>query len=71
MSFQQLPTIFNLEAGKGYFINTTGGEVELILPPVSLGDRIQVMDFNALLTQNPIRLNLNETKLAGSKTLVL
>ena len=32
-------TIFDLEAGKGYFINTTGGEVELKLPTGSLGDR--------------------------------
>ena len=59
-------TIFNLEAGKGYFINTTGGEVELKLPTGSLGDRIQVMDFAGTFATNCIRLNLNGQNLAGS-----
>ena len=52
-------TIFNLEAGKGYFINTTGGEVELKLPTGSIGDRIAVMDFAGTFNTNKIRLNLN------------
>ena len=59
-------TIFDLEAGKGYFINTTGGEVELKLPTGSLGDRIAVMDFGGTFNTNPIRLNLNGQKLNGS-----
>ena len=59
-------TIFNLEAGKGYFINTTGGEVELKLPTGSLGDRIHIMDFGGTFNTNCIRLNLNGQKLNGS-----
>ena len=59
-------TIFNLEAGKGYFINTTGGEVELKLPTGSTGDQIEVMDFAGTFNTNPIRLNLNGQKLNGS-----
>ena len=59
-------TIFNLEAGKGYFINTTGGEVELKLPTGSLGDRIAIMDFAGTFNTNCIRLNLNGQKLNGS-----
>lgn len=59
-------TIFDLEAGKGYFINTTGGEVELKLPTGSLGDRIAIMDFGGTFNTNPIRLNLNGQKLNGS-----
>ena len=59
-------TIYNLDAGKGYFINTTGGEVELILPTGSLGDRIAIMDFAGTFNTNRIRLNLNGQKLNGS-----
>ena len=59
-------TIYNLDAGKGYFINTTGGEVELKLPTGSLGDRIAIMDFGGTFNTNPIRLNLNGQKLNGS-----
>jgi len=59
-------TIFNVEAGKGYFINTTGGEVELKLPTGSIGDRIAIMDFGGTFNTNPIRLNLNGQKLNGS-----
>ena len=59
-------TIFNLEAGKGYFINTTGGEVELKLPTGSLGDRISIMDFAGNFATNCVRLNLNGQKLNGS-----
>ena len=59
-------TIFDIEAGKGYFINTTGGEVELKLPTGSIGDRIAVMDFAGTFNTNPIRLNLNGQKLNGS-----
>ena len=59
-------TIFDLEAGKGYFINTTGGEVELKLPTGSIGDRIAIMDFGGTFGTNCIRLNLNGQKLAGS-----
>ena len=59
-------TIFNLEAGKGYFINTTGGEVELKLPTGSIGDRIAIMDFGGTFNTNCIRLNLNGQKLNGS-----
>ena len=46
-------TIFNLEAGKGYFINTTGGEVELKLPTGSLGDRISIVDFAGTFATAP------------------
>ena len=59
-------TIFDVEAGKGYFVNTTGGEVELKLPTGSIGDRIAVMDFGGTFNTNPIRLNLNGQKLNGS-----
>ena len=59
-------TIYNLEAGKGYFINTTGGEVELKLPIGSLGDRIAIIDFAGTFDTNMIRLNLNGQKLNGS-----
>ena len=59
-------TIFDVEAGKGYFINTTGGEVELKLPTGSLGDRIQIMDFAGTFDTNAIRINLNGQKLNGS-----
>ena len=59
-------TIFNLEAGKGYFINTTGGEVELKLPTGSLGDRISIVDFAGTFATNVVRINLNGQKLNGS-----
>ena len=59
-------TIFNVEAGKGYFINTTGGEVELKLPTGSLGDRIAIMDFGGTFDTNCVRINLNGQKLNGS-----
>ena len=60
-------TIFDIEAGKGYFINTTGGQVELKLPSSnSLGDRIAIMDFAGTFGTNEIRLNLNGAKLNGS-----
>ena len=59
-------TIFNVEAGKGYFINTTGGVVELKLPTGSLGDRISIMDFAGTFDTNAVVLNLNGQKLNGS-----
>ena len=38
-------TIFDLDAGKGYFLNTTGGKIEAKLPTASLGDQISIIDF--------------------------
>ena len=59
-------TIFNLESGKGYFVNTTGGEVELKLPTGSIGDTIAIMDFAGTFNTNKITINLNGQKLNGS-----
>ena len=55
-------TIFNLEAGKGYFINTTGGVVELKLPTGSIGYRIAVVDFAGTFNTNKVIFNLKQTK---------
>ena len=60
-------TIFNLEAGKGYFLNTTGGVIEAILPSSpSIGDTIAIVDFAGTFDTNQLNINLNGEPLAGS-----
>ena len=60
-------TIFNLTSGEGYFLNTTGGTIEAILPSSpALGDTIAIVDIAGTFGTNKVFLRLNGNKLNGT-----
>jgi hypothetical protein len=58
---------FTAVAGEGYFINTTGGAIEMDLPAGSIGDEISFIDYAGTFDTNALTIDQNGTeKIAGS-----
>ena len=58
---------FTAVAGEGYFINTTGGAIEMDLPAGTLGDEISFVDYAGTFDSNALTIDQNGTeKIAGS-----
>ena len=58
---------FTAVAGEGYFINTTGGAIEMDLPAGSIGDEIAFVDYAGTFDTNALTIDQNGTeKIAGS-----
>jgi hypothetical protein len=58
---------FTAVAGEGYFINTTGGAIEMDLPAGSIGDEISFIDYAGTFDTNALTIDPNGTeKIAGS-----
>ena len=51
-------TVYNLKAGEGYFLNTTGGVIEVVLPASpTLGDTISIVDYAGTFETNDCIIN--------------
>ena len=51
-------TVYNLKAGEGYFLNTTGGVIEVVLPASpTLGDTISIVDYAGTFNTNNCIIN--------------
>ena len=58
---------FTAVAGEGYFINTTGGAIEMDLPAGSIGDEVSFIDYAGTFDTNALTIDQNGTeKIAGS-----
>jgi len=58
---------FTAVAGEGYFINTTGGAIEMDLPAGTLGDEIAFIDYAGTFDSNALTIDQNGSeKIAGS-----
>jgi hypothetical protein len=58
---------FTAVAGEGYFINTTGGAIEMDLPAGSIGDEVAFIDYAGTFDSNALTVDQNGTeKIAGS-----
>lgn len=53
---------FTAAAGKGYFVNTTSGEITVNLPAGSVGDEIHFTDYTSNFDTNAIRFDANGTQ---------
>ena len=59
-------TVYNLKAGEGYFLNTTGGVIEVVLPASpTLGDTISIVDYAGTFATNDCIINTSNEKLGG------
>ena len=58
----QTGTSFDAAAGKGYFVNTTSGEITVNLPAGSAGDEIHFTDYASNFNTNAIRFDANGTQ---------
>ena len=58
----QTGTSFDAAAGKGYFVNTTSGEITVNLPAGSAGDEIHFTDYASNFDQSAIRFDANGTQ---------
>ena len=55
-----------MEAGKGYPVDTSGGQITMTLPAsASLGDTIEINDYKRTFGSNKCIINLNGHKMAG------
>ena len=53
-------------AGRGYFVNTTGGTITMTLPSsASIGDTIQIIDYAGTADTNNITIGRNSHKIQG------
>ena len=58
---------FTAVAGEGYFINTTGGAIEMDLPAGNIGDEISFIDYAGTFDSNSLTIDQNGTeKIHGS-----
>jgi len=58
---------FTAVAGQGYFINTTGGAIEMDLPAGSIGDFVSFIDYAGTFDSNALTIDPNGSeKIAGS-----
>lgn len=58
---------FTAVAGEGYFINTTGGAIEMDLPAGTIGDEIVFIDYAGTFDTNALTIDQNGTeKIMGS-----
>ncbi len=58
---------FTAVAGKGYFINTTGGAIEMDLPAGTLGDEVSFIDYAGTFDTNALTIDPNGSeKIYGS-----
>ena len=58
---------FTAVSGEGYFINTTGGAIEMDLPAGTIGDEISFIDYAGTFDTNALTIDQNGTeKIAGS-----
>ena len=54
-------------AGRGYFVNTTGGAITMTLPSsASLGDEVSIIDYAATADTNNITIGRNSHKIQGA-----
>ena len=58
----QTGTSFTAAAGKGYFVNTTSGEITVNLPAGSAGDEIHFTDYASNFDTNKIIFDANGTQ---------
>jgi len=67
-SWQAVKTsTFTAVAGEGYFINTTGGAIEMDLPAGSIGDEVSFIDYAGTFDSNALTVDPNGSeKIAGS-----
>ena len=67
-SWQAVKTsTFTAVAGEGYFINTTGGALEMDLPAGSIGDEVSFIDYAGTFDSNALTIDQNGTeKIHGS-----
>ena len=67
-SWQAVKTsTFTAVAGEGYFINTTGGAIEMDLPAGNIGDEVSFIDYAGTFDTNALTIDQNGTeKIAGS-----
>ena len=58
---------FTGENGRGYFIDTSSGAIEMDLPAGSIGDEISFIDYAGTFDSNALTIDQNGTeKIAGS-----
>ena len=58
---------FTAVAGEGYFINTTGGAIEMDLPAGNIGDEVSFIDYAGTFDTNALTIDQNGSeKIAGS-----
>ena len=67
-SWQAVKTsTFTAVAGEGYFINTTGGAIEMDLPAGTLGDEVSFIDYAGTFDTNALTIDPNGSeKIYGS-----
>jgi hypothetical protein len=67
-SWQAVKTsTFTAVAGEGYFINTTGGAIEMDLPAGNIGDEVSFIDYAGTFDTNALTIDQNGSeKIAGS-----
>ena len=54
-------------AGRGYFVNTTGGAITMTLPASpSIGDTVMIVDYASTFATNNLTLNRNSSKIEGA-----
>jgi hypothetical protein len=53
---------FTAVAGEGYFINTTGGAIEMDLPAGSIGDEVAFIDYAGTFDSNALTVDQNGTE---------
>jgi len=61
---------FTAVAGKGYFVNTTSGEITVTLPAGVVGTEIVIQDYAGTFATNKVLLNANGSeKIQGDSTI--
>ena len=60
-------TPFTSESGKGYFVNTTSGEITVTLPASpSAGDIVSIKDYAGTFDTNNLTVGRNSSKIGGA-----
>ena len=53
---------FTAVAGKGYFVNTTSGEITVTLPAGVVGDEVTIQDYAGTFDTNLLNIISNDQK---------
>ena len=65
-SWETKTSAFNVEAGRGYFVDTSGGAVTATLPASpSAGDTVRFIDLSATFDSNNLTVARNSKKIQG------